>query len=114
MGATLISSAGMIVSGSVGGDVGTTLGYELGMVRVKRDLGGAVARRRIWYTWMNAFLIVDPKVSRECFSVFDCRIINMMSAVCMRYSSEVTVGNGTVCGNQPIVRTPQHLDVVGI
>ena len=84
------------------------------MVGVIHDLGGVVARRRIWYTWMNAFLIVDPKVSRECFSVFDCRVINMLSDVCMRYSSEVTVGNGTVCGNQLIVRTSQHLDVVGI
>ena len=47
MGTTLISGAGMVVSGRVGGDVGTTLGYELGMVRGKRDLGGAVAQRKI-------------------------------------------------------------------
>ena len=47
VGATLISGAGMIVSGIVGGDVGTNLGSESGMVRGKRDLGGAVSRRRI-------------------------------------------------------------------
>ena len=47
MGSTLISGSGTIVSGSVGGDVDTTLGSESGMVRGKRDLGDAVARRRI-------------------------------------------------------------------
>ena len=40
MGTTLISGAEMIVSVIVGGDVGTTLGSESGMVRDKRDLGG--------------------------------------------------------------------------
>ena len=69
VGATLISGAGVIVSGSVGGDVGTTLGSELGMVGGRRDLGGAVAQRRIWATCMNAFLIVEPKVSGK-FSLF--------------------------------------------
>ena len=69
VGVTLIYGAGMIVSGSVGGDVGTTLGYESGMVRGKHDLGGAVAWHRIWATWMNAFLIVEPNVSGE-FSLF--------------------------------------------
>ena len=49
-GVTLIFGAGVTVRGSVGVDVGTTLGSELGMVRGKRDLGGAVARRRIWAT----------------------------------------------------------------
>ena len=83
MGATLISGAGIIVSGSVGGDVGTTLGYESGMARGKRDLGGELARCRIWATWMKSFLIVEPKVSGECFSVGDCRILNMSSAVCL-------------------------------
>ena len=81
VGATLIYGAGMIVSGSVGGGVGTTLGSESGMARGKRDLGGAVARRRIWATWMKACLIVDPKVSGECFSVGDFRILNMSPAV---------------------------------
>ena len=104
----------MIVSGSVGGDVGTTLGSELGMVRVRRDLGGGISWSRIWATCMNAFSIVDPKVSSEFFSVFDCRILNILSAIFLRYLSEVKVGNGTVCGNQLIVRTPQHLDVVRI
>ena len=47
VGATPIYGAGMIVGGSVGGNVGTTLGSESGMVRGKRDLGDAVARRRI-------------------------------------------------------------------
>ena len=56
---TLISGAGMIVIGSVGGDVGTTLSSKLGMVRVKHDLGGSVDWRRIWATWMNKFLIVE-------------------------------------------------------
>ena len=83
MGATLISGAGMIVSGSVGGDVDTTIGYESGMVRGKRDLGGAVAQRRIWAIWMKEFLIVELKVSAGCFSVGDCRIINMSSDVCL-------------------------------
>ena len=114
MGATLISSAGTIVSVSVGDDVGTTLGYESGVVRGKHDLGGAVAWRRIWATWIKAFLNVYPKVSGECYSVGDCRIINMSSAVCLRYSSEGTVGNGTVCGDQSIDRMPHNLDVVGI
>ena len=84
MGATLICVVGMIVSGSVGGDVGTTLGSESGMVRGKRDLGGEVARRRIWATWMKSFFIVEPKVSGECFSVGDCRILHMSSDVCRR------------------------------
>ena len=84
MSATLISGAGIIVSSSVGGNVDTTIGSGLETVRGKRDMGGAVAWRRIWYTWMNAFLIVDPKVSGECFSVFDYRILNMSSAVCIR------------------------------
>ena len=84
MGTILIYGAGMIVSVSVGANVGTTLGSELGMVRGKRDLGGAVAWRRIWATWMNSFLIVEPKASGECFSIFDCRILNMSSAVCIR------------------------------
>ena len=84
MGATLICVVGMIVSGSVGGDVGTTLGSESGMVRGKRDLGGAVDKRRIWATWMKVFLIVEPKLSGECFSVGYFRIINMLSAVCTR------------------------------
>ena len=57
VGATLIFGAGVIVSGSIGGDVGTTLGFELGMVGGRRDLGGAVARRRIWATCMNAFFL---------------------------------------------------------
>ena len=69
VGATLISGTGMIVSGSVGDDVGTTLGSESGMVRGKRDLGVEVAQRRIWAIWMKEFLIVEPKVSGECFSV---------------------------------------------
>ena len=73
-----------MVNGSVGGDVDTTLGSELGMVRGKRDLGGAVARRRIWATWMKAFLSVEPKVSGECVSAGDCRRLNMSSAVCLR------------------------------
>ena len=81
---TLIYGAGMIVSGSVVGDLGTTLGSESGMVRCKRDLGGAVAWRRIWSTWMKAFLIEEPKVSGECFSVGDCRILNMSLDVCLR------------------------------
>ena len=55
VGATLISGAGVVVSGSVGGGVGTNLGSESGMVVGRRDLGGAVARIRIWATWMNAF-----------------------------------------------------------
>ena len=114
MGATLISGTGMIVSGSVGDDVGTTLGSESGMVRGKRDLGVEVAQRRIWAIWMKSFLIVEPKVSGECFSVGYCRILNMSSAVCLRYLSELTVGNGTVCGNQSIVRKSQHQDVLGI
>ena len=84
VGATLISGAGVIVSSSVGGDVGTTLGYESGMVEGRRDMGGVVARRRIWSTWMNAFLIVEPKVSGEFFSVFYCRILNISSTVCLR------------------------------
>ena len=84
VGATLISGAGMILSGSVGGDVGTTLGSESGMVRGKHDLGGAVAWHRIWATWMKECLSVEPKVSGECFSVGDFRIINMLSAVCLR------------------------------
>ena len=84
------------------------------MVRSKHDLGGAFAWHRIGATWMKAFLSVEPKVRGECFSVGDCRILNMSSAVCLRYSSEVTVRNGTVCGNKSIVRTSQHLDVVGI
>ena len=53
VGATLISGAGIIVRGIVDDDVGTTLGYELGMVRGKRDLGGAVDRHRIWATWIK-------------------------------------------------------------
>ena len=114
VGAILISGAGVIVSGSIGDDVGTTLGSELRMVGGRHDLGGAVARRRIWDTWVNVFLIVDPKVSSEFFAVFDCRILNISSAVCLRYSSEVMVGNGAVCGNQSIVRTSHHLDVVEI
>ena len=84
MGATLIFGAGVIVSGSIGGDVGTTLGSELGMVGGRRDLGGVVARRRIWATLMNAFLIVELKVSGEFFSIFDFRILKILSAVCMR------------------------------
>ena len=84
VGATLISSAGMIVIGSLGADVGTTLGSESGMVIGKCDLGGAVDCHRIWATWMKEFLIVEPKVSSECFSVGDCRILNMSSAVCLR------------------------------
>ena len=67
VGATLISGAGVIVSGSVGGDVGTTLGSESEMVGVRRDLGGVFTWHKIWATWMNAFLIVEPKVSSECF-----------------------------------------------
>ena len=63
MGATLVSDAGVIESDSIGGDVGTNLGSELGMVGGRRDLGGAVAWRRIWATWMNTFLIVETKVS---------------------------------------------------
>ena len=114
VGATLISGAGVIVSSSVSGDVGTTLSSELWMVGGRRNLGGAVAQQRIWTTWMNAFLIVELKVSGEFFSVFDYRILNISSAVCLRYLSEVTVGNGTVCGNQSIVRTSQYLDVVEI
>ena len=47
MGATLISGAGVIVSGSVGGDLGTTLGSELGMVGGRCYFGGAVVWRRI-------------------------------------------------------------------
>ena len=84
MGATLIFGAGVIVSGSVAGDVGTTLGSELEIVGGRRDLGGAVARCRIWATWMNTFLIVEPKVSGEFLSVFDCRILNILSAFCLR------------------------------
>ena len=84
MGATLICVVGMIVSGSVGGDVGTTLGSESGMVRGKRYLGGTVAWSRIWATWMKEFLSVEPKVSGECFSVGDCRILNMSSDICLR------------------------------
>ena len=71
VGAPLISGAGVIVGGSISGDIGTTLGSESGMVVGRRYLGGAVARRRIWATWMKACLIVDPKVSGECFSVGD-------------------------------------------
>ena len=82
--AILIYGAGMIVSGGVGGGVGTTLGSESRMVRGKRDLGGAVARCRIWSTCMKEFLIVEPKVRGECFSVGDCRILNMSSSVCLR------------------------------
>ena len=63
---------------------------------------------------MKSFLSVDPKVSGECFSVGDCRILNMSLAVCLMYLSEVTVGNELVCGNQSIFRTSQHLYVVGI
>ena len=81
MGATLVSDAGVIESDSIGGDVGTNLSSELGMVGGRRDLGCAVARRRIWATWINAFLIVEPKVSGEFFSVFDFRILNILSAV---------------------------------
>ena len=47
VGATIISGTEAILRGSVGGDVGTTLGSELGMVGGRRDSGGAVARRRI-------------------------------------------------------------------
>ena len=47
MGATLISGARVVLSGSVGGAVGTTLGSESGVVVGRRDLGGVVARRRI-------------------------------------------------------------------
>ena len=84
MGATLISGAGVILSGSVGGDAVTTLGSELGVVGYRRDLGGAVDRRRIWVTWMSAFLIVEPRVSSEVFSVFDCRILKISLDVCLR------------------------------
>ena len=114
VGATLLFGAEVIVSGSIGCDVGTTVGSELGMMGGRRDSGGAVARRRIWATCMNAFFLVEPKVSGEFFSVSDCRILNISSAVCLRYSSEVMVGNGAVCGNQSIVRTSHHLDVVEI
>ena len=69
MGTTLIFGAGVIVSGNVGSDVGTTFGSKLGMVVGRRDLRGAFDRRRIWATWMNAFLIVEPNVSGE-FSLF--------------------------------------------
>ena len=64
---TLISDVGVIVSGIVGGDVGTTLGSESGMVVGRSDLGGVAARRRIWATLMNTFLIVEPKVSSDSF-----------------------------------------------
>ena len=47
VGATLISGAGVIVRGRVGVDVGNNFGSELGMVRGKHDLGGAVAQRNI-------------------------------------------------------------------
>ena len=47
VGATLISGARVVLSGSVGGAVGTTLGSESGVVVGRRDLGGVVARRRI-------------------------------------------------------------------
>ena len=39
MGATLVSDAGVIESDSIGGDVGTNLSSELGMVGGKHDLG---------------------------------------------------------------------------
>ena len=82
MGATLVSGAGVVVSGSVGGDVGTTLGSESGMVGGRRDLGGVVARRRIWATWINAFLIVEPKVSGEFFGLQDTQhIVGCLSEV---------------------------------
>ena len=84
VGVTLISGAGVIVSGSFGGDVGTTLSSELEMVEGRRDLGDAVARCRIWATWINVFLIVEPMVSGEFFSVFDCKILNISSSVCLR------------------------------
>ena len=84
VGATLISGAGVIVSGSIGGDVCTILSSESGMVEVRRDLGGVVARRRIWDTWMNAFLILDLNASGELFLFFDCRILNVLLAVCLR------------------------------
>ena len=58
VGATLIYGAGFLASDSIGGDVGTNLGYELGMVGSIRDWVGAVAWRMIWATWMNAFLVV--------------------------------------------------------
>ena len=67
VGATLIYGSGVVLSGSFGGDVGTTLGYESGMVGGRRDLGGVVSRRRIWATWMNEFLIVEPKLSGDFF-----------------------------------------------
>ena len=40
VGATLIFGTGVIVSGSIGDDVGTTLGSELRMVGGRHDLGG--------------------------------------------------------------------------
>ena len=67
VGGTLISGAGVIVSGSIGGDVGTTLTSESGMVGGRYYLGGVVDRRRIWATWMTVFSIVEPKVSSEFF-----------------------------------------------
>ena len=45
--ATLIYGAGVIVSGSIGGDVGTTLSSKSGMVGGRRDLGGVLAWPRI-------------------------------------------------------------------
>ena len=47
MGATIISGTELILRGSVGGDIGTTLGSELGMVGGRCDFGGAVVWRRI-------------------------------------------------------------------
>ena len=70
MDATLISGAAVIVSGSVGGDIVTTLSSESGMVVGRRDLGGVITRRRIWATWMNVFFIVEQKVSGEFFLFF--------------------------------------------
>ena len=60
------------------------------------------------------FFIVEPKGNGELFSVFDCRILNILSAVCLMYSSKVMVGNGAVCGNQYTVRTSQHLVLMGM
>ena len=93
------------VLGTLGSGAG--IGFGVGLV---------AALRRIWATWMKAFVMGEPysKLGSGSFGFFcGCNVARRSSAACFRYVVGVTVGKGTCLGNQLRVMTSRVPLVLG-
>ena len=105
---------GMSTLGSGAGGVGTcTLGSGTGGRGI--CLCGVVAHSKIWAIWMQALVTLDPQV-KEGVRLATLSWMSRVSAsvvVWRKHLSAVTLGKGTVRGNESAVRASLTLEVLG-